>query len=154
MGAFGGVLIVGAGCLAVWLFVNPLPRVLATATWRGHLLFALLLGCVAGIGVLSSSVARARLLEEAGVIGVLIAGGTYWGLRRKKHVWATRVNGLRVVGMTLLTLGVIEGVGCIILARELARGHPVGPLLCVFFTVALLGSGACVTRVARRKDAN
>jgi hypothetical protein len=92
MGAFGGVLVIGAGCLAVWLFVNPLPRVLATAGWRGHLLLALLLGGVAGTGVLSSSAARARLLE--------------------------------------------------------------GPVLCVFFTVALLGSGVYVTRVARRKDAN
>lgn len=136
------------------MFVNPLPRVLATAGWRGHLLLALLLGGVAGTGVLSSSAARARLLEEAGIIGILVAGGTYWGLRRKKHVWATRVNGWRVVGMTLLALGVIEGVGCVMPARELACGHPVGPVLCVFFTVALLGSGAYVTRVARRKDAN
>jgi hypothetical protein len=231
MGDFGAVLILGAAGLAAWLFGNPLPRVLATATWRGHLLFALLLGFVAGIGLLSLSAGRyyqldrggthvegvvtakepqnhrliryrysaagheyagtgsggygnpdfdglrvgdrlrvvylttspglstagdphARFLGElqsAGVIGLLVSGGAFWGMRRKKRAEPVRVNGWRVVGMTLLILGVIEGVGCIIPAAELARGHPIGPLLCGFFTLVLLGFGAYAIRVARRK---
>jgi hypothetical protein len=62
------------------------------------------------------------------------------------------VNARRVVGWTLLALGMIEAVGCIAQARTLARGHPIGPVLCAFFTIALLGSGWYVLRVARRKD--
>lgn len=232
MDDFGVLLILGAGGLAAWLFVNPLPRVLATVTWRAHLLLALLLGFLAGIGVLSLSAGRyyrldrggthvegvvtakerenhgliryrysvsgrdhvgmgsggygnpdfdglrvgdklrvvylprspelstpgdphARLLgelQEAGVIGILVSVGAYWGLRRKKRAEPAQVNVWRIVGMTLLALGVIEGIGCIIVSPELARGHPVGPLLCVFFTVALLGCGVYAMRMAGRKD--
>lgn len=234
MPEFGVFFILGAAGFAAWLSVNPLPGVLAAATWRGHVLLALLLGVVAGTGLLSLSAGRyyrldrdgtraegvvtakepqnhrlvryrysaasrehvgagtarygnpdfdelrvgdklhvvylpgspetstpgdphARLIEElrsAGLIGVFVAGGAFWGLRRRKRAEAARVNGWRVVGMTCLGLGVIEGIGCIVLRVELARGHPVGPVLCVLFTVGLLGFGAYATRAARRKDAN
>jgi hypothetical protein len=62
------------------------------------------------------------------------------------------VNARRVVGWTLLALGVVEAVGCLAQARTLALGHPVFPVLCAFFTFALLGSGWYVLRVARRND--
>jgi len=52
--------------------------------------------------------------------------------------------------VTLLALGVIEGIGCIVLRLELARGHPIGPVLCVLLTVALLGFAAYAMRAARR----
>jgi hypothetical protein len=54
--------------------------------------------------------------------------------------------------MDLLALGVVEAVGCLAQARTLALGHPVFPVLCAFFTFALLGSGWYVLRVARRND--
>jgi len=57
------------------LFVEPLPRILAASTWRGHVLLALLLGIMAGIGLLSLSAGRYYRLDRGGthVEGVVIA---------------------------------------------------------------------------------
>jgi hypothetical protein len=96
---------------------------------------------------------HARLVNElqsAGLLGVGLAAIAYCGLRRKRAFEPARVNGWRVIGMTMLTLGVIEAVGCILLFSELARSHPAAPALCAAFTLAFFGFGIYAIRVSRR----
>lgn len=230
MAELGVLLILGSGALAVSWLVNRPPRFLVGRPRGAHLLIALLLGLLAGGGILSQSARvyyrldragtpvegvvtakepsnhrlvryrysasgrdltgswgagygnpefealavgdrlhvtylpdspeisapgdpHARLVNElqsAGFVGVVLSVVGYCGLRRKRALEPVRVSVLRVVGMTLLVLGVIEAVGCLVTLRELAQSHPIAPVLCAIFTIGLLGFGAYAMKASRR----